>query len=68
MARTEYGLQMYSLRDITKDSMRMALEKVAAVEPTRGRPEKPEPSRPVTAATAASQRMTGPLDRGTFWA
>lgn len=29
MARTEYGLQMYSLRDITKDSMRMALEKVA---------------------------------------
>jgi len=26
---TEYGLQMYSLRDITRDSMRMALEKVA---------------------------------------
>ena len=31
MARTEYGIQMYSLRDITKDSMRMALEKVAAM-------------------------------------
>ena len=29
MARTEYGLQMYSLRDITKDSMRKALEEVA---------------------------------------
>lgn len=29
MLKTEYGLQMYSLRDITKDSMRMALEKVA---------------------------------------
>ncbi len=29
MVRTEYGLQMYSLRDITKDSMRMALEEVA---------------------------------------
>ena len=26
---TEYGLQMYSIRDITRDSMRMALEKVA---------------------------------------
>lgn len=25
----EYGIQMYSIRDITKDSMRMALEKVA---------------------------------------
>ena len=25
----EYGLQMYSVRDITKDSMRMALERVA---------------------------------------
>ena len=46
--------------------MGRALAKVAAVEPTRGRPEKPEPSRPVTAATAASQRMTGPLERGTF--
>ena len=31
MAKTEYGLQMYSVRDITKDSMRMALEKVAAM-------------------------------------
>lgn len=29
MARTEYGIQMYSLRDITKDSMRKALEEVA---------------------------------------
>jgi len=29
MVRNEYGLQMYSLRDITRDSMRMALEKVA---------------------------------------
>lgn len=29
MARTEYGLQMYSIRDITKDSMRKALEEVA---------------------------------------
>lgn len=27
----EYGLQMYSIRDITKDSMRLALEKVAAM-------------------------------------
>lgn len=26
--KTEYGLQMYSVRDITKDSMRMALQKV----------------------------------------
>ncbi|MBR5460169.1 MAG: hypothetical protein IKV53_04815 [Clostridia bacterium] len=25
----EYGIQMYSIRDITKDSMRMALERVA---------------------------------------
>lgn len=31
MSKTEYGLQMYSLRDITKDSMRMALERVAAM-------------------------------------
>ncbi len=31
MVKTEYGIQMYSLRDITKDSMRMALEKVAAM-------------------------------------
>ncbi len=29
MARTEYGLQMYSLRDITEDSMKTALKKVA---------------------------------------
>lgn len=29
MKKTQYGLQMYSLRDITKDSMRMALEKIA---------------------------------------
>lgn len=29
MAKTEYGIQMYSLRDITKDSMRKALETVA---------------------------------------
>ena len=29
MARTEYGLQMYSLHDITKGSMRLALERVA---------------------------------------
>ena len=29
MAKTEYGLQMYSIRDITKDSMRKALEEVA---------------------------------------
>lgn len=29
MLETKYGLQMYSLRDITKNSMRMALEKVA---------------------------------------
>ena len=29
MARTEYGLQMYSMRDVTKDSMRKALEDVA---------------------------------------
>ena len=29
MSRTEYGLQLYSLHDITKDSMRMALERVA---------------------------------------
>ena len=25
----EYGLQMYSVRDITRDSMRLALQKVA---------------------------------------
>lgn len=31
MLKMGYGLQMYSLRDITKDSMRMALEKVAAM-------------------------------------
>ena len=31
MARTEYGIQMYSLRDITQDSMKMALEKVAEI-------------------------------------
>lgn len=29
MARTEYGLQMYSIRDVTEDSMRLALKKVA---------------------------------------
>ena len=29
MAKTEYGLQMHSIRDITKDSMRKALEDVA---------------------------------------
>lgn len=29
MARTEYGLQMWSLRDITKNSMRYALEEMA---------------------------------------
>ncbi len=29
MARTEYGLQMYSLRDITKEDLRGALKKVA---------------------------------------
>lgn len=29
MANTEYGLQLYSIRDITKDSMRMALQKVS---------------------------------------
>lgn len=29
MAKTEYGLQLYSIRDITKDSMRMALQKVS---------------------------------------
>ncbi len=29
MAKTEYGLQMYSIRDITKNSMRKALEDVA---------------------------------------
>lgn len=29
MARVEYGLQMYSLRDITKDDLRGALKKVA---------------------------------------
>lgn len=29
MGKTEYGIQMYSIRDITKDSMRMALEKMA---------------------------------------
>lgn len=29
MARTEYGLQMYSLRDITEDSMKVALKKVS---------------------------------------
>lgn len=29
MARTEYGLQMYSLRDITEDGMKTALKKVA---------------------------------------
>ncbi len=29
MERTEYGIQMFSLRDITKDSMRKALEEVA---------------------------------------
>ncbi len=29
MARTEYGLQMYSMRDVTKDSMRKVLEDVA---------------------------------------
>ena len=29
MARTEDGLQMYSMRDVTKDSMRKALEDVA---------------------------------------
>ena len=31
MAKTEYGIQMYSIRDITKDSMRKALEEVAAM-------------------------------------
>ncbi|MBQ2968590.1 MAG: sugar phosphate isomerase/epimerase [Clostridia bacterium] len=31
MAKAEYGLQMYSLRDITKDSMRKALEEVAGM-------------------------------------
>lgn len=31
MAKTEYGLQMFSIRDITTNSMRMALEKVAAM-------------------------------------
>ena len=29
MARTEYGLQMYSLRDITENTMKLALKKVA---------------------------------------
>lgn len=29
MAKTEYGLQMYSVRDLTKESMRSALEQVA---------------------------------------
>ena len=29
MARTEYGIQMYSVRDITEDSMRLALKEVA---------------------------------------
>ncbi len=29
MAKTEYGLQMYSVRDITKDSLEEALKKVA---------------------------------------
>lgn len=31
MERIEYGLQMYSIRDITQDSMRKALEEVAAM-------------------------------------
>ena len=31
MTKTAYGLQMFSIRDITKDSMRMALEKMAAM-------------------------------------
>ncbi len=29
MARTEYGIQMYSIRDITEDSMRLALKRVS---------------------------------------
>ena len=29
MARTEYGLQIYSLRDITEDSMKVALKKIS---------------------------------------
>lgn len=31
MARTEYGIQMWSVRDVSKDSMRMTLEKLAAM-------------------------------------
>ncbi len=31
MARTEYGLQMYSLRDITKEDLKGALKEVAAM-------------------------------------
>lgn len=29
MAKTEYGIQMYCVRDITEDSMRLALKKIA---------------------------------------
>ncbi len=45
-----------------------ACENVTAVAPTMGRPEKPEPSSPVTKPASASASTTGTREIGTFCA